>query len=92
MVKPQPIHVGYEEPHFEFVVVTEDRITAYLSDQRTVSVPLWWSWRLEQATQEQRRRYEIIGSGRTVFWPAVDEHLSVQGFFAGTPAPRGASS
>ena len=92
ITRPQPTSIGYEEPRFEYVVVTEDRITAYLSDQRTVSVPLWWSWRLDQATQEQRRHYEIIGAGRTVHWPDIDEHLSVQSFFTGTPTPRGASS
>ena len=92
MIKPQPILVDFEEPRFEYIVVTADRITAHLSDQRTVSVPLWWSWRLEQATQEQRKHYEIIGSGRTAYWPDIDEHLSVQGFFTGAPAPRRSSN
>ena len=92
MTKPQPIPVGFEEPRFEYIAVTDDRIIAHLSDQRIVSVPLWWSWRLEQATRKQRKHYEIIGSGRTAYWPAIDEHLSVQGFFTGTPAPRRSSN
>jgi hypothetical protein len=78
----------HEEPQFEQVEVTNERIVAYFSDGRIVSVPLWWSWRLEQAVPEQRANYEIIGSGRTVYWPDVDEHLSAQGFLTGTPAPR----
>lgn len=72
----------------EGVQVTQEYITACFSDNRIVSVPLWWSWRLEQATAQQREHYEIIGAGHTVYWPDLDEHLSVQGFFMGTPAPR----
>ena len=87
-VSPRPRPSPSEEPRFEQIEVTEKHITAYLSDGRIVSVPLWWSWRLEKATTEQRADYEVIGSGRTAYWPAVDEHLSVHGFFTGTPAPR----
>jgi hypothetical protein len=66
-----------------------DWITATFQDGRRVSVPLWWSWRLEAASAEQRRRYEIFGGGTVVHWPEVDEDLSAQGFFLGAPAPRG---
>ena len=68
--------------------MTDTVITAHLSDGRTISVPLWWSWRLEQATRKQRRNCEIIGAGRIAHWPEVDEHLSLDGFLNGTPAPR----
>ena len=74
--------------HFERLEVTASHILAYLSDGRMVGVPLWWSWRLEGATDEQRAHYEIIGAGHTAYWPDIDEHLSVMGFLRGTPAPR----
>lgn len=73
---------------FVVIKVTDRRITAELSDGRIVSVPLWWSWRLEQASHQERQHYEIIGAGATAYWPAIDEHLSVQGFLTGAPAPR----
>src|SRR5438552_425883 len=76
------------EPRFVEVNITAGRIVATFSDDRIVSVPLWWSWRLEQASVTERSHYQILGAGRTVYWPDVDEHLSVQGFFIGTPAPR----
>jgi hypothetical protein len=85
---PQPPVSRDDEPHFERIEITNERITAFLSDERTVSVPLWWSWRLEEATAQERQTYELIGSGRTAYWPDIDEHLSVQGFLQGTPAPR----
>ena len=88
VVKPQSQPIKYEVPRFERIEITDMRIIAHFSDERTVSVPLGWSWRLEQATRVQRANYKIIGSGRTAYWPEVDEHISVQSFFTGTPAPR----
>src|SRR6266404_8907364 len=49
-----------------------------LVDGRGISVPLAWSWRLSDATPEQRNKYEIIGDGQGVHWPDVDEDLSVE--------------
>lgn len=70
------------------IEVTEDTITAYLVDGRTISVPLVWSWRLSEATPEQRENYEIIGDGEGVSWPEIDEDISVEGMLYGVPAPR----
>ena len=51
------------DARIQTVSVTEDTITAQLVDGRTISVPLAWSWRLSEATPEQRATFEIIGSG-----------------------------
>ena len=76
------------EPRVKAVSVTDDLITFELVDGRTVSVPLTWSWRLSEATREQRARYEIIGDGQGVHWPDIDEDLSAQGMLTGVPARR----
>jgi len=69
--------------------VTEDTITAYLTDGRTISsVPLAWSWRLSEATPEQRANFELIGDGEGVHWPDIDEDISAEGMLYGVPAPR----
>ena len=70
------------------VSVTDELITFYLGDGRVVSVPLAWSWRLSDATPAQRNNFEIIGDGQGVHWPDVDEDLSLDGMFHGTPARR----
>jgi len=70
------------------VTVSEEMITFRLMDGRPVSVPLAWSWRLSEATPDQRNNFEIIGDGQGVHWPDVDEDLSVDGMFYGVPAPR----
>ncbi len=76
------------DPRARSIEVTDQRITAQLSDGRTISVPLSWSWRLSKATPEQRSRYEIIGEGTGVRWPEIDEDISIRGMLTGTPAPR----
>ncbi len=76
------------EPRIKAVSISEDLIACELADGRIVSVPLAWSWRLSDATPEQRARYEIIGDGQGVHWPEVDEDLSAQGMLTGVPARR----
>jgi hypothetical protein len=70
------------------VSVTDEAIVAHLTDGRIVSVPLEWSWRLSDATPEQRAHWELIGDGQGVRWPEVDEDLSAEGMLRGTPAKR----
>jgi hypothetical protein len=76
------------EPRIVSVNVTDGAIVAHLADGRIVSVPLEWSWRLRDATPEQRAHWEIIGDGQGVHWPDVDEDISVEGMLRGVPAKR----
>ena len=76
------------EPRLRDIQISEDEIIAYLVDGRTISVPLAWSWRLSEATLEQRQKFEIIGEGQGVQWPDIDEDISVEGMLYGTPARR----
>jgi hypothetical protein len=73
-------------PRVGGVYITDDQITFRSVDGRVVSVPLVWSWRLSDATPEQRANYEIIGDGQGVHWPDIDEDLSVEGMLHGVPA------
>ena len=77
-----------QDPHIQKVKVTRDQIVAELSDGRVISVPLAWSWRLSEASPEQRAHYRLTGAGEGVHWPDIDEDLSLEGMLYGTPAPR----
>ncbi|HEX8671832.1 MAG TPA: DUF2442 domain-containing protein [Longimicrobium sp.] len=68
--------------------VTDEAIIAELADGTTARVPLAWSWRLSEATPEQRANWRIIGSGDGIHWPDVDEDISVRGMLEGVPAHR----
>jgi len=76
------------DPRIDRVEVTDETITADLADGRSISVPLAWSWRLSDATPEQRANWRLIGSGEGVHWPDVDEDISVRGMLDGVPARR----
>ena len=73
-------------PNAEDVTVTEDALTAELSDGRTISVPLAWYPRLIHATQEERGKWELIGDGQGIHWPDLDEDISTEGLIAGRPS------
>ena len=76
------------EPRIKAFRVSDDSLIATLIDGRTITVPLAWSWRLSEATTEQRERFEILGDGEGVHWPEIDEDISVWGMLHGTPARR----
>lgn len=59
-----------------------------LSDDRVVSVPTSWSWRLENASREELKNYEIVDEGSRVVWPEVEEAITVHGILAGDPVPQ----
>ncbi|MBI3031446.1 MAG: DUF2442 domain-containing protein [Candidatus Rokubacteria bacterium] len=69
------------------VRVTDDDLVVDLTDGRTITVPLVWFPRLLHATPAQRRRWEFLGEGEGIHWPAIDEDLSVAGLLRGTSAP-----
>ena len=70
-------------PEAMTIAVTEDTLTAELSDGRTISVPLAWYPRLVHATPEERSKWELIGGGQGIHWPDLDEDISVEGLLAG---------
>ena len=76
------------KPLIKAIAVDGRNITATLADGRVISVPLWWSWRLDDATPEQRMNFELIGNGEGVHWPDIDEDISAQGMLTGSPARR----
>lgn len=54
-----------------------DRLWLQLSDGRTLGVPLAFFPVLENATPEQRARFEL--SPRGIHWDELDEDLSLEG-------------
>jgi len=79
--------VASNDPRITAIEVSDEHITAHLADGRVVSVPLAWSWRLSDATPEQRNKFEIIGDGEGVQWADVDEDISAKGMLQRSLAP-----
>ena len=61
----------------------DDAITVELSDGRTVSAPITWYPRLAHATTTERHNWRLIGTGRGIHWPDLDEDISVENLLAG---------
>lgn len=55
------------------VAVSDDLLTVELSDGRTISAPLAWYPRLCHATTEERGNWRLIGDGRGIHWPVLDD-------------------
>jgi hypothetical protein len=60
------------------VACSDDALSVTLADGRVVSVPLAWFPRLLAATPKQRAKWEFIGGGIGIHWPAIDEDISIE--------------
>lgn len=65
---------------------TADELIVSLTDGRVLFVPIAWFPRLAHAQPDQLSRYELLGEGEGIHWPAVDEDVSVPGLLAGRPS------
>ncbi len=74
------------------LVVTGDLLTVELSDGRTISAPLSWYPRLCHGTSEEREDWRLIGGGRGIHWPLLDEDISVENLVLGKPSAESQAS
>jgi hypothetical protein len=74
------------------VEVTDDTLAVELADGRMIAAPLAWYPRLVNATTEERCVWRLIGGGRGIHWPAVDEDVSVANLLAGQPSTESQTS
>lgn len=72
----------------EAVYFTRDALMVDLKDGRTISVPLTWYPKLLKASPKERSRWETCGGGYGIYWPELDENLSVEGLLRGAKAHR----
>lgn len=64
---------------------THDEVHVSLADGRSISTPLWWYPFLAGLDQNQLDDIELMYEG--IWWPAVDEGISVKSMFLGSKAP-----
>jgi hypothetical protein len=72
--------------------ISEDTLAVTLADGRTIAVPLAWYPRLVQATAEERGTWRLIGGGRGIHWPALDEDISISNLLTGQPSTESQTS
>lgn len=69
------------------VDVTDEFIVFHMADGRRIEAPLWWYPRLNAATPEQRKNWEILPFGDAVGWEDIDEYISAKALIVGGAAP-----
>ena len=65
------------------VRVENDLLVVALSDGRSVSIPLVWYPRLLHGSPAERSEWSLIGGGKGIHWPQLDEDISVDDLLAG---------
>lgn len=76
------------DPRAVGVSSDDDGLTVTLADGRRLTVPLAWFPRLLHASPEERENWRLIGDGRGIHWPDLDEDLSVKGLLHGAEGPK----
>ncbi|MBC7965538.1 MAG: DUF2442 domain-containing protein [Fuerstia sp.] len=74
------------------VKITRATLSVEIADGRTISAPLAWYPRLSHATPDERNSWRLIGGGRGIHWPALDEDISVANLLAGQPSAESQAS
>src|SRR5947209_19678780 len=68
------------------VEISEDTLSVELADGRTIAAPLAWYPRLAHGSAEERGSWRLLGGGRGIHWPALDEDVSIANLLAGQPS------
>jgi hypothetical protein len=74
------------------VEVSADTLTVELADGRTIAAPLAWYPRLAHAAPAERKSWKLLGGGRGIHWPELDEDISIVNLLAGQPSSESQSS
>jgi hypothetical protein len=74
------------------VEITEDTLSVELADGRTIAAPLAWYPRLAHGSAQERESWRLLGGGRGIHWPELDEDISVANLLAGQPSAESQSS
>lgn len=71
------------EPVATQVMITDEKLIVDLADGRSIVVPLEWYPRLLHGSREERQNWQLLGNGYAIEWPALDEHIGIEGLLAG---------
>lgn len=86
----QLIDKELNQAEIDEVIIDDDSLTVELQDGRTVATPILWYPRLAYATQAERQQFEIRRN--VIFWPTLDEEVSVRGMLLGRKSGESAQS
>ncbi len=74
------------------MALSDETLYVEIANGRTIAAPMAWYPRLAHATAAERDDWRLIGGGRGVHWPELDEDISVANLLAGQPSMESQSS
>lgn len=74
------------QPSILEVRCDKETITVNLSDGRVISIPTGWYKILREAEEEQLKNVKIMPAKRGIYWPDLEEFLSIKVFTNGLNA------
>lgn len=80
--------VDINEARATGIKIEADKFYVQLEDGREIGVPYNWYWRLNQATDAQRRNWRFISDGYGIQWESIDEDISIAGILKGKKNPH----
>jgi hypothetical protein len=72
------------EPRIIDLSFSSDSLRVVLADGREVQAPLEWFPRLRDASDNQRKKWRLIGRGIGIHWEEIDEDISVNSLLSTT--------
>ncbi|HEY3271833.1 MAG TPA: DUF2442 domain-containing protein [Geothrix sp.] len=82
------VHPDHPEPRATHLWFERERLVVQLRDGRELACPLAFFPRLAAASAEDLADWRLLGGGRGIHWPRLDEDLSVEGLLEGRRAPE----
>lgn len=70
-------------PEASSAKVENGSLITELSEGRSIRTPLAWYPRIMHATEAERQNVRLIGKGRGLHWPDVEEDISVESIVRG---------
>ena len=77
---PSVQKINIEELSILSLKISSNELIATISDGRIISIPIAWFSTLANASIEKLRKFEISPSGYGIYWPDLDEDISIRSF------------
>ena len=79
-------------PRLVSISVNDDTLAVDLEDGRTISVPVSWYPRLAHGTPDEKAHFETSCGGYGIYWPDLDEDISIEGMLLGRKSTESPAS
>jgi hypothetical protein len=86
------VTVNLALPRLVSVLLSDDTLAVDLEDGRTISVPVSWYPRLSHGTPAEQAHFETSGGGYGIYWPDLDEDISIEGMLLGRKSTESPAS